>query len=197
MRASWRPRPAVDVAVDAVVAGVDLAAREPAVKRGAAIVADGVPAPVPVERFRRLRPETRRVVPAVPVDLFVDRSHDVPDPTASPRAGPRARVQPRCGRRMHPVTGCLPAGPCRSALATPAGRLVIRSTDPCVRSGPAPSSPSWRGSWPRWRCSRRRSAAGPSWSPTAPRCPPAARAASTVRCVHCSAPPSPPRTPGS
>ena len=59
---------AVDVPVDRVVAGVELAACEPASERRRVRVEDALRRDVPVERARGLAPEALGVVDAAPVD---------------------------------------------------------------------------------------------------------------------------------
>src|SRR5437660_8545190 len=53
--------PTVDVQVDRVVAGVELASQEPAIEGPARVVEDSVPASIPVDVFRGRGPEAIRV----------------------------------------------------------------------------------------------------------------------------------------
>src|SRR5207244_2069617 len=62
----------VDVEVEGVVAGVEDAAREPAVERLPRVVEDAIPALLPVDGLRRPRPEALRVLHRTGVHLVVD-----------------------------------------------------------------------------------------------------------------------------
>ena len=75
-----RAAPALDVAVDRVPAGVEAAAREPAIERRPAVVEDPVPAPVPLEGFRSLGPEAIRIVAGARVARLIVAAHAVPPP---------------------------------------------------------------------------------------------------------------------
>ena len=67
---------AVDVAIEAVVAGVEPASSEPAVEGRIRVVAHRVPAPVPVQRFRGSGPEFPRVLLRSTVGVFVYGGHE-------------------------------------------------------------------------------------------------------------------------
>jgi hypothetical protein len=85
--------PAFHMAVERVVAGVHLAAREPAIERRPRIVEDAVPAARPGQLLRRLGPEALGIVQRTPIDGLVPTlRHDRP-----PRLD--------CGRDSIPRTG--------------------------------------------------------------------------------------------
>src|SRR6266850_270434 len=67
-----RRAPAIDVQVERVVAGVELAAAEPAIEGPARVVEDSVPAPVPVDVLRGRGPEAVGVPHRPRVCLVVD-----------------------------------------------------------------------------------------------------------------------------
>ena len=153
---------ALDVAVEAVVAGVEHAAGEPAVERRVRVVAHRLPAPVPVQRFRGGGPEVPRIVPRAAVGLFVHGGHD-PDPTARPSHGVR-RTVPRGesggATGAGSVRFCLSVGiACvRGRIGRRHGRRRLRGASHGVRrTGP-------RGEWTRRRTlpivERRRGLAG-------------------------------------
>src|SRR5690606_7132429 len=73
-----RPASLVDVPVDRVVAGVQPAAREPAIERRAGIVEHALPTPVPDQSLGRLGPEALRIVQRPGVDFVVAAAHLVP-----------------------------------------------------------------------------------------------------------------------
>src|SRR2546423_41584 len=72
--ATTRP---VHMQVERVVAGVEHAAREPAVVRRAGVVEDAVPAPIPVQIFGGGRPEAGRIGERSGVGLLVHALHEV------------------------------------------------------------------------------------------------------------------------
>ena len=69
--------PRLDVAVDGVVARVELAAGKPSIDRYVGIVQHAIPALFPVDTFRRFGPEFRRVLDRTPVNVRIF-AHDSP-----------------------------------------------------------------------------------------------------------------------
>ncbi len=90
---------AVDVAVERVVAGVEAAAREPAVERRAGVVQDALPGLVPVDGGGRVGPEGLRLRERARVDL-VEPAHVAQSSPRAPRGPPRSRE--RAARRARP-----------------------------------------------------------------------------------------------
>ena len=70
--------PGSDVPVDRVVAGVQPAAREPAIERRAGIVEHPIPTPLPDQRLGGFGPETFGIVQRPGIDLLVVAAHVVP-----------------------------------------------------------------------------------------------------------------------
>src|SRR5439155_18582441 len=70
----------LDMQVERVEAGVEPAAREPAVERLARVIEDRVPAPLPVDVLGRGRPEAFGIPHGPLIDLLVDARHHLDPP---------------------------------------------------------------------------------------------------------------------
>src|SRR5439155_11641210 len=124
----------VDVEVEGVVAGVEDAAREPAVERLPRVVEDAIPALLLVDGLRRPRPEALRVLHRTGVDLVVDAlRHRRPSSDATRNGSPG-----KVSRRAPEGHG---AGPGR-LLTNPIDNVYFVARWPGPRQRPSVSSGS-------------------------------------------------------
>src|SRR5207253_7335585 len=97
--------PTVDVQVDRVVAGVELASQEPAIEGPARVVEDSVPASIPVDVFRGRGPEAIRVPHRPRVCLAVDalRHRSILLPPAARRPRHVSTADARVAKPIRPL----------------------------------------------------------------------------------------------